>query len=174
MPRIGFHVQANIYMPQELLPWTFWYLLWRQSSCVQFTCQRNGVRRLDIIAGTVIIPKQYGHPFADEIFAFLQTTFSTAFSLKKLHILIKISLKFISGVLTGKKAALVQIRAWCRTGNKLLSEPTMTSFIDAHKRVSASIYHSTDLSSVSGDCNWRSVIRRWYLRYWTFVWITVT
>ena len=47
-------------------------------------------------------------------------------------ILIKISLKFVPRTLTDNTLALVQVMAWCRSGDKPLSEPMMTQFIDAY------------------------------------------
>ena len=41
------------------------------------------------------------------------------------RILNKISLKFIREGLIDNMPALVQIMAWCRTGNKPLSEPVL-------------------------------------------------
>ena len=47
-------------------------------------------------------------------------------------IVVKISLKCVSGSPTDNKAALVQVMAWRRTGDKPLSEPMMTQFADAY------------------------------------------
>ena len=56
---------------------------------------------------------------------------------EKFSISIWISLKFVPKGLTDNKTALVQIMAWCRSGNKPLSEPMVTYFIDAFMRPSA-------------------------------------
>ena len=45
---------------------------------------------------------------------------------------IQISMKFIAYVLIDNKPALVQIMAWRRPGDKLLSEPMMDSITDAY------------------------------------------
>ena len=42
----------------------------------------------------------------------------------------------------GKNPALVKIMAWCRTGDKLLSEQMLTRFTDAYMR------HQTEVSYV--------------------------
>ena len=47
-------------------------------------------------------------------------------------ILIQISLKFVPNGPIDNKSALVQVMAWCRTGNKPLPEPKLTLFIDAY------------------------------------------
>ena len=47
---------------------------------------------------------------------------------------IKISLKFVPKKPIGKKPALVQVMAWCRTGNKPLPESVMTQFTDTYMR----------------------------------------
>ena len=58
--------------------------------------------------------------------AVLQTTFSNAFSWKKMcEFFIKISLKFVPKGLIDNIPSLVQIMAWCRPGDKPLSEPMM-------------------------------------------------
>ena len=45
---------------------------------------------------------------------------------------IRISLKFAPWRPIDNKAALVQVMAWHRTGDKPLSEPMLTRLIDAH------------------------------------------
>ena len=61
----------------------------------------------------------------DKMAAILQTAFSNAFSWNENYcFLIQISLKFVPNDPTNNiPAALVQLMAWCRTGNKPLSEP---------------------------------------------------
>ena len=60
-----------------------------------------------------------GRPFADNHFKcnFIKETFS---------ILIRISRKFVPVGRVDKKSALVQVRAWRRTGGKPLPEPMLT------------------------------------------------
>ena len=72
--------------------------------------------------------------------AISQATFSSAFFLNdNISILIKISLKFIAKGPIKYIPALVQIKAWCRTGDKPLPEPIMAYVADAYMRHSASI-----------------------------------
>ena len=51
-------------------------------------------------------------------YAILQTTFSSTFLAKNILILFKISLKFAPNDLTDNMSALVQVMAWCWTGDK--------------------------------------------------------
>ena len=55
-------------------------------------------------------------------------------------ILIRVSLKFVPSGPIDNKAALVQVMAWRRTGDKPLPEPMLTQFTDAYMR------HSGDMS----------------------------
>ena len=58
--------------------------------------------------------------------AIFQTTFSKAFSWKeRFYVLIKIWLKFVAEDIIDIKSALVQIMAWCWTGDKPLFEPVI-------------------------------------------------
>ena len=50
------------------------------------------------------------------------------------RISIQISLKFVPRSPIDKKAALVQVMAWRRTGDKPLPEPMMAQFTDAYMR----------------------------------------
>ena len=47
---------------------------------------------------------------------------------------IQISLKYVPRSPFDNKSALVQVMAWCQTGNEPLPEPMMTQFIDAYTR----------------------------------------
>ena len=49
-------------------------------------------------------------------------------------ILIRISLKFVSKSPIDNKAALIQVMAWHRAGDKPLSEPMLTWFTNAYMR----------------------------------------
>ena len=73
------------------------------------------------------LPGQIGRHFADDIFKRLLMN-------EKLCISIRISLKFVPKGPIDNKSALVQVMAWCRTGNKLLPEPMMSQFTDAYMR----------------------------------------
>ena len=65
-------------------------------------------------------PRQNGRHFADDIFKCICLN-------ENVSILIKISLKFVPKGPINNIPALVQIMAWCRPGNKPLSEPMMVN-----------------------------------------------
>ena len=67
-------------------------------------------------------PRQNGRRFADD-------TFKRIFLNENVRILIKISLKFVPKGPINNIPALVQIMAWCRSGDKPLSEPMMVSLL---------------------------------------------
>ena len=67
-------------------------------------------------------PRQNGRHFPDDIFICI-------FLNENAWILIKISLKFVPKGPVNKIPALVQIMAWCRSGDKPLSEPMMVSLL---------------------------------------------
>ena len=46
----------------------------------------------------------------------------------------RISVKYVPRGPIDNKPVLIQVMAWCRTGNKQLLEPMMTQFIDAYMR----------------------------------------
>ena len=50
------------------------------------------------------------------------------------RISIKISLQFVPRSPIDNKPTLVQVMAWCRSGDKPLPEPLMTNFTDAYMR----------------------------------------
>ena len=72
-------------------------------------------------------PGQNGRLFPDAIFKHI-------FMNEKFCILIQISLKFVPEGPINNNPALVQIMAWRRSGDKPISEPTLTQFIDAYMR----------------------------------------
>ena len=57
----------------------------------------------------------------------------------KIAFFIKLSLKHVHKGPVDNNAALVEIMAWRRTGNKPLSEPMMASFGDAYMSHGASM-----------------------------------
>ena len=61
-------------------------------------------------------------------------TFKYKFVIEKVLISIKISLKFAPKGPINNIPALVQIMAWCRPGDKPLSEPMMVQFADVYMR----------------------------------------
>ena len=65
-------------------------------------------------------PRQNGHHFADDIFKCVLLN-------ENVWITIKNSLKFVPKGLINNIPALVQIMAWCRPGDKPLSEPMLIS-----------------------------------------------
>ena len=76
-------------------------------------------------------PGQNGHQFTD--------IFKCIFMNEKVWLFIPILLKFVPRVPIDNKSALVQIMAWCRSGNKPLSEPMMVYLTDTYMRHSASM-----------------------------------
>ena len=52
---------------------------------------------------------------------------------------IHISLKFATEIPYDNNSALVQVIAWCRTGNRPLTEPMMADFVNAYMRHLASM-----------------------------------
>ena len=67
-------------------------------------------------------PKQNGRHFADD-------TFKPIFLNENIRISIKISLRFVPMVPINNIPALVKIMAWCRPGNKPLSQPMMVCLL---------------------------------------------
>ena len=67
-------------------------------------------------------PRQNGRHFADD-------TFKPIFLNENIRILFKISMKFFLKVPINNIPALVQIMAWCRPGDKPLSEPMMVCLL---------------------------------------------
>ena len=67
-------------------------------------------------------PRQNGSRFADD-------TFKLIFLNENVRISIKISPKFVPKGPINNNPALVQIMAWCRSGDKPLSEPMMVSLL---------------------------------------------
>ena len=70
-------------------------------------------------------PGQNDHYFADDIFICI-------FVKQRWCILIEVSVKLVLNGPIDNNPALVKIRAWRRIGNKSLSEPMLTGFIDAN------------------------------------------
>ena len=67
-------------------------------------------------------PRQNGRRFADD-------TFKRIFLNENVRISIKISLKFVPKNPINNNPSLVQIMAWCRSGDKPLSEPMMVNLL---------------------------------------------
>ena len=79
-----------------------------------------------------LMPRQNRRYFADDVFKW-------NFLNENIWISINIPLKFVPKGPINIIPALVHIIAWHRTGDKPLSEPMMTQFIDAYMRQSASM-----------------------------------
>ena len=76
----------------------------------------------------------YQSPAEENDRCFADDIFKGIFWNENFRILIRISLKFVPYGPIDNKWALVQVRAWRRTGAKPLSEPMLTHFIDAYMR----------------------------------------
>ena len=72
-----------------------------------------------------ISPEQNGRHSADN-------NLNWIFVNEKFCISIRILLKFVPEGPIDSKRALVQVMAWCRTGDKPLPEPMLTQFTDAY------------------------------------------
>ena len=72
-------------------------------------------------------PGQNDRHFAEDIFKCI-------FFKEKFCILIQIWLKFVTKDPIDNTSALVQVMAWCRTGDKPLPEAILTQLIDAYMR----------------------------------------
>ena len=64
--------------------------------------------------------------------AISQMTFSGAISWMKSFILFQISLKFVPKGPINNEAIFLQVRAWCRKGDKPLPEQMLNQFTDAY------------------------------------------
>ena len=76
--------------------------------------------------------RQDGRLFADDIFKFI-------FFNENVKKLIHISLRFVLWCSFDDKSSLVLKMAWCQLGDKPLSKPMITKFIDAYMHHSASV-----------------------------------
>ena len=94
-----------------MAPWTllFGILWWAPSAWPRPVMPFNTLR-----------PRQNGRHFPDDIFKCI-------FLFENVWIWINISLKFVHKVRINNIPALVQIMAWCRIGDKPLSEPMMVN-----------------------------------------------
>ena len=81
----------------------------------------------DYSLGNSSLSGQNGRHFADGIFRHI-------FLNENVRISIQVSLKFVPKGSIDNKWALVQVMAWRRTGDKPLSEPMLTQFIDSYMR----------------------------------------
>ena len=125
---------------REMGPWSrncvifqTWTLLWRlkdkrtctaNKRCIKMSPQlyKNSTFLGGMIRLNTLRPRQNGRHFADDIFKCI-------FLNENVRISIKISLKFVLKDPINNIPALVQIIAWCRPGDKPLSEPMMVSLL---------------------------------------------
>ena len=92
-----------------------------------FHCCRDSNSTTSIRLTLLVSPEQLGRHFADNII-------SCIFVNEKFCILIKISLKFVPKGPISHNPVLVQVMAWCRTGDKPLPEAMLIQFTDAYMR----------------------------------------
>ena len=88
--------------------------------------------------------------------------FQCIFLIENFLILNEISLKYIPYGLVDNMAALVQIMAWRRTGDRPLSEPMLVCFIDAYIRHSTSMSQSAVTSHNCSVFRWTCVAQFLY------------
>ena len=91
----------------------------RDSKDITYTFTKVNMRLKRLFINT-LRPRQHGRLFADD-------TFKRIFLNGNDRISIKISLKFVPGSPIDNSPTLVQIMAWRRPGDKLLSEPMMVT-----------------------------------------------
>ena len=103
----------------------------RIAPCFRQTGCRGSLEAVLSIAPMILVnsslPSQNGRDFAEDIFRCI-------FMNDKFWILIRISLNFDSKGPIDNNLELVQIMAWCRTGDKPLYQPMLIQFIDTHMR----------------------------------------
>ena len=90
-----------------------------QQKTRQYTCLPPAIHHTKINS---LRPRQNGRHFADD-------TFKRFFQNENVWISIKISLEFVPKAPINNIPSLVQIMAWCRPGDKPLSEPMMVSLL---------------------------------------------
>ena len=96
-------------------------LIWILVPC-RWILRVSDLPRRTMICYNTLRPRQNGRHFAHDIFKciFLNANARISF---------EISLKFVLKVQINNSPALVQIMAWCRPGDKPLSEPMMVSLL---------------------------------------------
>ena len=109
---------TEIYLPHPNQQWQLWHI--KQTSSTQNAeSTRNVLQNWSL---NTLRPRQNGRHFADN-------TFKCIFLNENVGISITISLKFVPKDPNINNSALVQIMAWCRSGDKPLSEPMMVSLL---------------------------------------------
>ena len=109
--------------------------------------EKTGIYRSFPNASTIhtLRPRQYGRHFADDILTCI-------FFNENCCILIKFSLKYVRKGPIDNNPALVQIMAWCRSGDKPLSEPMMISY----RRIYASLGLNVLITWQHGLVHWET------------------
>ena len=87
---------------------------------------------LSSMKARIVRSEQNGRLFANDIFKYITLKENSC-------ILNQISLKCVHQGPINNKSALIQLMAWCGTGDKPLSEPVTMQFTDEHIRYNASV-----------------------------------
>ena len=112
-------------------PWPYsGYAFKLHEMCLLYECRLWASHN----AGMFIAYQRLTHWGRDRMDAISQTTISSAFSWMKMFELRSISLRIVPKGSINTILALVQIMAWCRPGDKPLSEPMMVR-LPTHKCV---------------------------------------
>ena len=107
-------LKIKLYISLEWVKVDYNYTLWLLLVCIHFIVCMFNINTLR--------PRQNGRHFADD-------TFKHIFLEENVRISIKISLKFVWRSPIDNIPALFQIMAWCRPGDKPLSEAMMLSLL---------------------------------------------
>ena len=121
---------CGLLLPYSVELGQYWLREWDDISCWNPSLWKARTCLSHIL--NTLRPRQNGRRFADDIFKCI-------FLNENVWIPIIISLKFIPKGPINNIPALFQIMAWRRLGDKPLSKPMMTKFIDAYMRHSASM-----------------------------------
>ena len=149
--------------------WDFWWTSdnfhdrFRQRryvvSCrnIQLTYRNIGGSRIFLITFDTLRPRQNGSPFLDVIFKCI--------FLKMYEFRLTISLMYVPKGPINNFAALVQIMAWRRPGDKPLSKPMMVSLL-THRCVTRP-QRVKIFAATTAQCQCRDVSYRWWDLWWT-------
>ena len=86
---------------------------------------------------------------------FFSNIFKGFFMNEKFCISIWFSLKLVSNDQMDSKTALGCVKAWCRTGEKLLPEPVLTQITNAYTR-----HKGRWVKAMAGHCNYDHILSR--------------
>ena len=107
------------------------YFRWLAPNKRQTIIHRNGYSSVmayiphKLRSVNILKPRQNGRHLADNIFKYIHFN-------ENFWIIHKISPKYVPYGFNNKMTALVQIMAWCRTGDEPLSEPMLVCFTDSN------------------------------------------